>query len=396
MQRDWQTRSELALAQGSTGTNSKRANHFINGVYPTHLVYGDGCYVYDPEGNRYLDFIAGLGTAILGYNHPKVNEYVTQSLSGSLSLPSTLEVELAETIQDLIPTCEKVRFLKTGSEATNAAIRIARAYNDHEEVYSQGYHGHSDLFTFLTEPAIGVEDLFYISNMKILEPVTYQGTTILEPVMLDYSEKRHAEIREFQAVYNKQVIIFDEIITGFRMPKITVANEWDCKPDMICLGKAMANGFPLAVVGGTKDIMDATEYFVSSTYSGETASLAAATATIKEITQKQNLVDLMYYGERMREKLNALHPQIKFEGYGTRAQLNTDCMITQLFMQEMCKAGILLGRAWFYTFAHMEADIEDYLLNVAHDIIARINRHEVKLEGDPPVTGGAIWTSRNA
>lgn len=125
----WHNRGSLCLAQGETGTNSRRASQFVKGVYPTHLERGQACYVWDWEGQRYIDFIGGLGSIILGYNHPKVTEAVTAQLQTGYvtgSLPSTLEVEVAELIQRLFPV-ERVRFLKNGDDATTGAVRIARA-----------------------------------------------------------------------------------------------------------------------------------------------------------------------------------------------------------------------------------------------------------------------------
>jgi glutamate-1-semialdehyde aminotransferase len=195
-------------------------------------------------------------------------------------------------------------------------------------------------------------------------------------------QKEIIEIREW-CKEKGTLFIIDEIITGFRVPKWTVSNLWSLDPDIILLGKGIANGYPLAVVAGKKEIMDASEYFVSSTFSGEAVSLAACQATIAEIHQK-NLVDLMFYGKRLQDKLNALHPEIKFEGYGTRAMLNMTNPTTALFAQEMCKAGFLFGKAHFFNFAHLEANIEDLVMSAAKGVVDQINQGNVKLEGDVP------------
>ena len=132
-----------------------------------------------------------------------------------------------------------------------------------------------------------------------------------------------------------------------------------------------------------KKIMDHGEYFISSTFSGEAISLSACKATIQRC-RESFLKNLMFYGQRLQDKLNALHSEIKFEGYGTRAMLNTTNEITALFMQEMCKAGFLFGKAHFFNFAHLEANIEALVMNTAEGVIDQIKKGNVKLEGKAP------------
>lgn len=126
----WEERSKRVLAQGATGTNSKRPEAFIHGVTPTHLVRAEGCYVWDWQGKKYLDMVGGLGPNILGYRHPMVSEAVIREIArggGCWPLASTLEVEVAEKLCELIHGSERVRFFKNGDDSTCAAARIARA-----------------------------------------------------------------------------------------------------------------------------------------------------------------------------------------------------------------------------------------------------------------------------
>lgn len=381
MENEFLSRSRKVLAQGETGTNSKRPSQFIEGIYPTHVAKGDRCYLYDLSGKRYLDFISGLGTNLLGYSHPKIVEAVVSQLKKggpSYSLPHHLEVEVAEMITDLIPHMEKMRFLKTGNEATLAAVRIARALNGKKMIINEGYHGHGDLWTSLTPPALGIKDQFNIMTIADVKQ-----NEITEPVMMDMTSSRKEYLKLVRERCN--VLIFDEIVTGFRVPKYTVSQYWEIIPNLTCLGKAIANGFPLSVVGGKKEIMDCGEYFISSTFSGETLSLAACKATIEELKQK-SLDDLYFYANRIQDKFNEICKPIgtKLQGYGTRAMLNTEHENTWLVMQEMCKSGVLLGKAWFYGFSHMEEEIEESFLNLLTDCVNKISLGKVKLEGKPP------------
>lgn len=380
-------RARNVLAQ-ETGTNSKRTSAYIQGVYPTHLSRGQGCTVWDHQGKSYVDFIGALGAIILGYSNPKVTEAVQkQAKDGPIfSMPHPLEIEVAELVQALVPSAEKIRFFKNGDDATTAAVRIARAYKKDSLglILSEGYHGRSDIWTSLTPPAVGVKGRHLVAPFD--GDTTQTTAVILEPVALDASETRKEQLTEY--LKNKSTLwIFDEIITGFRVPKYSISGWWDLKPDLICLGKAMANGYPLSVIGGKKEIMDCDEYFLSTTFSSEAVSLAAAKATLEEL-QKKSLDDLLFYGQRLQNRFNEIcgpYVTTRLEGYGTRAMLNVGEPDTWLVMQELCKAGYLVGKAWFYSFAHMESDIEEKFLNVLSDIVHKVNRGGVKLEGKAPV-----------
>ena len=338
---EWQDRAGRVLAQnGSPGTNSKRATQYIEGVYPTHVSGGHGCYLYDPWNNRYIDFICGLGSISLGYGNNKVVEAVRKAAEkgASHSLPNIQEVETAEKLQLVVPGLERMRFLKTGNEAAAAAIRIARAYTGKVKVFSRNFY---------------IQKLG--DDLGELESEANVAAVIVEAAELDMSDRWKHWLERVRASCDRKgaVMIMDEIVTGFRVPDFTVSRYWDIKPDIILMGKGIANGLPLSVVGGKKDLMNMMDYFVSSTFSGETTGLAACGAVIDELTSRLNLKDLFFYGDRLRDKLNALHPNITFQGYGTRAMLNTTNPTTALFMQEACKAGILFGKAWFYNFSHI-------------------------------------------
>lgn len=270
---EYEERAKNVMAQNAPGTNSKRSSQYVRGVYPTHIESGYGCFLLDPWGNRYIDFVCGLGSNILGYRPAQVVDAVATQLSKGVShsLPTTLEVETAEQLSSIIPACQKIRFLKTGSEATSASIRIARVATGRSLVLSRGYHGHSDIFTSLSAPALGVTDKFDIRTFKDVEEITTDvAAVIVEAIELDATDKWWAYLKKLRERCNTTgtLLIFDEIITGFRVPKFSVSNWQNIQPDIICLGKAIANGFSLSVVAGKREVMDCGEYFISSTFSG--------------------------------------------------------------------------------------------------------------------------------
>jgi glutamate-1-semialdehyde 2,1-aminomutase/spore coat polysaccharide biosynthesis protein SpsF len=153
-------------------------------------------------------------------------------------------------------------------------------------------------------------------------------------------------------------------------------------PDLICLGKAMGNGMPISVVGGSTDIMECDEYFVSSTFAGETLSIVAAQKTIEQLqTPSFDLHHLWNKGEYFVKEFNKLGP-VKITGYPTRGVFEADLYTKALFWQEACMAGILFGPSWFFNFPHIEHI--DKILSVCKDIMTRINTNSVKLIGALP------------
>lgn len=380
---DLSQRASQCIAHGAL-TNSKRPESFVKGVYPVHLKKGKGAHVWDMFDNKYIDLICGLGTNLLGYANEEITQAICDQakLGSSLSLGTELEVRVAEKLKEMFPFIEKLRFLKTGTEACAAAVRIGRAYYGKERVSSQGFHGWSDDFVSLTNPALGVPKRSWMSSLNGYDSTGENTVVILEPVITDISDQRQSILESYQI--RGGVIIFDEIITGFRFPNWSVANHWNIYPDLICLGKAIAGGMPLAVVGGKAEIMDS-DYFVSSTYAGETLSLAAALKSLELLQNKFKIEELWDKAGKFVSQVNALWPDngIWLEGYPTRSVLRAKDELTKaLFMQECLEAGILVGPSVFFNFCHME--LFDEMLSIFKDIVTRIRTGSVTLKGELP------------
>lgn len=210
------------------------------------------------------------------------------------------------------------------------------------------------------------------------------GAVILEPVITDASQKRNEMVKGLvDACRNYNIVtIFDEIITGFRWPGYSVAEAWGVTPDLICLGKACAGGLPLSIVAGKKAIMDS-DYFVSSTFAGDTAALAACLKTMDLLQNKFRLEFLWEKGAQFLERFNNIwNDGLTIEGYPTRGVFKGDEIVKALFMQECCRAGILVGPSFFFNFSHL--DIADEVLSTFQDILLRIQRKEVELIGEMP------------
>ena len=380
------TRANLIIAQGAL-TNSKRPTTFIEDVYPTHLKSGIGCHIEDTLGNTYIDFLCGLGSNLIGYgDHEIALEIYRAAIRGlSLSLGSELEVRYAESLQTFFPWIEQFKFLKTGTEACAAAVRIARAHTGREQVLSSHYHGWSDDFVSLTPPALGVPKRTCIEELKGLEQITDKtAAVIVEPVVTDFSETRKNELRALRDKCKGvgALLIFDEVITGLRFLDHSVSRHFGIEPDLICLGKALGGGLPLSAVGGKRSIMSGTEYFVSSTFAGERASLAAGLKVLDLLRGKKKISELWDRGKRFQERFNELSPDVQLVGYPTRGVFQGDEMTKALFWQESVKAGIFWGPSWFLSFPHM--DVFDSVISASRDILTRIKTGEVKLEGKMP------------
>lgn len=383
----WHRRAQDCIAQGYL-TNSKRPEALVKGVSPTHVNRGRGPYIWDAFGNRYLDFICGLGTNLIGYGNERItNAILAQAPLGfTHSLATTLEVEVAEKVKSIFPFIDCLKFLKTGTQVCDAAIRIARAATGRDLVLSEGYHGHGDDFVSLTPPALGVAPreraIAKLSENTIGPNV---AAVIVEPVMLDWSEARRLYLNDLRRMCTETgaLLIFDEVITGFRFPKLSVSNYFGITPDLICLGKAMGGGMPLSVVGGKYSVMN-NEYFISSTFAGETLSLAAAQCFMTLLQNKVFDVETLWKkGAAFLEEFNGINPDIiRIDGYPTRGSFVGSTLNKALFWQECCHAGILMGPSWFLSFPAAE-ELKN-VIGTFKAIIGRIQRGEVKLEGELP------------
>ncbi len=390
-----QDKANRLIAQGAL-TNSKRPETFVKGVYPTHLKKGKGCYVWDYDDKRYIDFITGLGSNIIGYAHEDVNKAMAErmELGSTLSLSTEEELILAEKIRILFPFVDCMKFLKTGTEACSAAVKIARAYKGRKTILSEGYHGWADGFVSLTPPGIGIKDVFNFEKLDTGKcgyesPADFElfdvAAVIVEPILTELSEDRILFLKSLQNSCNAAgaLLIFDEVITGFRFPKFSVSNYLGIEPDLIILGKAIANGMPLSLVAGKKEIMNCDEYFVSSTFAGETLSLVAASKTIDLLRSKYSLDDLWDQGEDWKNEFNSIWPdKIRIEGYGTRGRFDGDPLTKALFFQEAVHAGMLFGPSWFFNFPLAEKS--KITLDTVGDILCRIKSGNVRLKGEMP------------
>jgi len=278
---------------GFTSTGSKRPDALFGnapGAPQLRMTRAEGCCVWDTEGREYIDTVMALGAVALGYGHPVVNEAVRQAVADGAvgSLPPVHEAEVAERLQQAIPLCEAVRFLKTGAEAVAAAVRIARVHTGRERVIASGYHGWLDWCVDGPGVPMAVRTLtesIEPGDVGALERAFGEAgpvaAVVLEPAVNGPPRPEWLERARQLASRHGAVLVFDEIKTAFRVAIGGVAELTGITPDLIVLGKALGNGMPISVVGGAAPLMEAaTETWISSTLATEYVSLAAARAVL--------------------------------------------------------------------------------------------------------------------
>jgi glutamate-1-semialdehyde aminotransferase len=380
----------------ATQTFSKGANQWVRGVSPHYLVRGEGAWVWDADGNKYLDYLMALGPIILGYNNERVNEAVIRQLKDGpvFSQMHPLEVEVAEMLVDLIPCAEMVRFAKNGSDVTTGAVRAARALTGREHVAFCGYHGWHDWYIGTTTRKKGVPAAvaelshgFVYNDLVSLERVFHNhpesvAAVVMEPIGVEVPQPGFLEAVRELCTDNNALLIFDEIITGFRLHMGGAQAYFGVTPDLACFGKALANGLPLAAVVGKRDhMLMFDEIFFSGTFGGETLSLAACKATIEEMKEKSVIAHNWAIGKRLTEGLNeliarnGLNSVVKIAGLAVRSVMTfpncdeREALLRRSFvMQECVKRGLLYFGSNNISFAHNEPEVR-FTLDVFADVM---------------------------
>lgn len=368
-------------------------NH-VKGNYPRFIQRGSHGHIWDVDGNEYVDYDMGLGPIILGYCYEAVNQAVMDQLQlgTHFSLVSPGEVEYAELVIENIPCAEKVRFLKTGSSATEAAVRIARAYTGRSHIIRGEYHGWHE-WTIAGEGyrqgGIISEARQYIhmcryNDLSSFEKLFHQhkgeiAAVIIEPLIIQKPKNDFLKNLLDLCHAEGALLIFDEVVTGFRFHLGGAQKYLGITPDLATFGKAAANGLPLSFVTGKKEIMDAVDkdVYLFTTFGGERLSLAAGIAVINELKNRDVNDRIWSLGGRLKKETNALterlgldislegsHPRLMFNFKGSNDQYRRQMKNT--FMQECIKRGVFLGWTIFPCYTHTDADI-DLTMNVFED-----------------------------
>lgn len=391
-------RAEKSIPLG-TQTFSKSKTQFPYGVSPYFIERGEGSKVWDVDGNKYIDFINGLAAITLGYNDPDVTKAVKEQLEkGTIfSLAHPLEMQVAEKIIEMVPCAEKVRFGKNGSDATSGAVRLARAFTSRERIIVCGYHGWQDWYIGSTPRYIGVPECtrelthsFEFNNLASLKKLleNYPGeiaAVILEPMNVTFPNEGFLEGVKLLTHQHGALLIFDEVVTGFRHANGGAQEYFGVIPDLAALGKGLSNGYPLSAIVGRAEIMDLmSDVYFSFTYGGETLSLAAALASLTKLQTNSVIENISRKGQVLFDTVNKLieeqglkdilsvsgHPAWSFLQIKDHEKYD-NIVIRTFFMQEMMDNGILTLGSHLLSYAHSEEDI-DALINSYRSFLSKL------------------------
>lgn len=380
----------LGLIPGVTQTLAKGPGQWVRGVAPKYVRRGVGGHVFDVDGNEFIDLNIAVGPVVLGYRNKAVDDAIRAQLEDGITftLMHPLEVEVAELISDVVPGAESVRFSKTGCDVTSAAVRLARAFTGREKVLCCGYHGWHDWYISVTDRNKGipgaVQDLTHTFSFNDIESVADgidddTACVILEPAVFESPAPGFLEELKKLCHARGALLIFDEMWTGFRLALGGAQERFGVTADLACFSKAVANGMPLSVLTGRRDVMRLLEkdVFFFTTFGGEALSLAAAKATINELRTHNVPAVLDMLGGHLRDGYNAIVAELglagltRATGFGARSMIVFEAkeraagqdplVLKSIVQQEMVRRGVLWCGFNTMCFAHTDADVAHIL-----------------------------------
>ena len=331
----------LSYIPHQTGTFSRRADSFVEGVFPSYIQTANGSHFTDVDGNEYLDYLCGLGPITLGYNYKPVNDAIIEQLKDGIlfSLPHPVEVECSEKVSKIIPHAEMVKFEKSGSNAVTGAVRAARYLTGKNKIAYCGSGGvwhdwqaamvsrdggvpefnKELIFVFEYNDSEGLEQIFEDNKGDV-------AAIVLEPTVYDKPKPGFLQKVRKIANENDSILILDEIVTGFRYDLGGCQKYFDLKGDLVCFGKGMGNGLPITAITGETEFMRAfDELWVSSTNNSEALSLAGTIAVINEMQEKNTITSCWDNGHKLMQEWNRVVSSYdinaKMKGYPVRMKM---------------------------------------------------------------------------
>jgi glutamate-1-semialdehyde 2,1-aminomutase len=365
---------------GFTSTGSKRPETLF-GTHdpdlPSRMSRSSGCKVWDEHGREYVDYLMGLGSVALGYGYLEVTQAASEAVASGVvgPLAPVLEEELGYEICRLMPGVEQVRFLKSGAEAMAAAVRLARVATGREHILGCGYHGWLDW----CQGAAGVPhstrtlyvELPFNEPERARELIRSAGdrlaAVVFEPVIVHEPNVEWLRVLREETTRAGALLIVDEIKTACRLAIGGATERYQIRPDLIVIGKALANGFPLAAVGGRRAVMAGVgRTWISSTLATEFVSLAAAKATLAVMVNRRVPAHLSRVGARLLAGLDALHREHSdlVAGVGGIAEMcflqYGDESVSRAVTTACAHSGLLFKRSAynFVSLAHDDAVVD--------------------------------------
>jgi glutamate-1-semialdehyde 2,1-aminomutase len=406
---------KVAMQHIPGGVNSPvRAFKSVGGT-PVFMSKANGAYLYDADGNKYIDYINSWGPMILGHNHPEVIDAIQNKIKEALSFgaPTEIEVEMAQLIKSMVPNVDLVRLVSSGTEACMSALRLARGYTQKNKFikFEGCYHGHAD--AFLVKAGSGVAS-FGIQNVSGVTSATANDTLIAPYNNIDAVETLFEEhfnqiaaiiiepvagnmgcilpqegfLEKLRLLCDKHgaLLIFDEVMTGFRLAKGGAQEKLNISADLITYGKIIGGGLPVGAFGGKKEIMQHISplgnVYQAGTLSGNPVAVAAGYTTLNYLNNHNEVyTQLAEKGNMLKEKIEAvlnekgipnyinnigsmisIHFENKENVKDFETASNCNIQLYNKFFHHMLSEGIYLPpsayESWFFSIALTDNDIE--------------------------------------
>jgi len=366
-----------------TQTHAKRPDRDGMRRRPAFIERAEGCRMWDLDGREFIDYRAALGPVVLGYRHPRIDEAVRRQMEKGVlfSMASPIEAEAAEAILATTGWAEQIRFMKTGADACACCLRLARSRTGRDHFLTVGYHGYQDWFS-LSWPRPGIPDVL----RRYVHDIPYGDEAALRRVFAEFGPELAAAIvvplewhldpdpgflQHLRDLCHREgaALVFDEILTGFRLAPGGAAEYFGITPDLAAYAKGMANGYPLSAFAGKREWMQTLDQTIlTTTYAGETLSLAAACAAMEVFREEPVHAHLHRTGAVLRNGFEEIFREtgfpartigvnpgfvIDFSPAGEMAEAIHTALFDALY-----ESGVFANEQWFVTYSHREADID--------------------------------------
>jgi glutamate-1-semialdehyde aminotransferase len=390
---------------------SRRPELGAFGQAPIYFERMKDAHFWDVDGNEFIDTAMGVGPVILGYGYDSVDNAVKEQIAKGVlgSINNALEIETARKIVDMVPCAEMVKFCKSGGEAGTIAVRMARGYTGKEKVIFCGYHGWHDwylaanlasdssldqhLLPNLTPKGVpkslsGTALPFEYNNLDQLDLLLKQNSGDVACIIMEatrFKKPNHGFLEGVRRLADEHhcLLIFDEVITGFRISKGGAQEYFGITPDLATFAKAIANGYSLGAVVGKKRIMETqADNFISSTYWSDCTALAAGLATLHEIKNKPVIETINKTGQNLvlqiQKMANRSDLDLGIDGHGFNFTLHFNYghlsnKIMTLFIQEMIAKGIFTNGVFYLCYTHTSEDI-DKIISTTDEVFALLKK----------------------
>ena len=398
---EYYKRSQSVLAGPSTF--GKAVDQFAYGITPYALERGEGAYLWDVDGNKFIDLMCAYGPMILGYNNPVVDKAAQQQydLGNTVSLASPVMIELAETLVDMVAVADWALFGKNGGDSTSLAIMVARAETGREKIIkiNDGYHGVASWMQRSNSPGTIPSDTDEIISIEWnaideLERAISENTNQIacfisspyhHPVLKDnvLPEDQYWQKVESLCRQNGIVLIVDDVRAGFRINLAGSNVAYGFNPDLVCLGKAMGNGYPISALVGADHLKKSAEaVYFSGTQFFNAAPMAAAKATLLELQRIDAVNKMEEFGNNLKSGLVKVAQENKFDlvvsGVPTMPYFrlnNVDIRVHNSWIDECLKRGLYMVNYHnhFISATHDKEDLEN-ILEIASDSFSALSK----------------------